>query len=83
VVAAGVLQSLVDATPVCLGHTYLRRFHSLVRPPGLGSGLAPYYLTMCSIPDEVKQDLRWWRQFLLHDAVRSIRVFRDPGPHMG
>jgi hypothetical protein len=71
-VAAGVLQSLVDATPVRLGHTYLRRFHSLVRPPGLGSGLAPY-LTTCSIPDEVKQDLRWWCQFLLHDAGRFAR----------
>ena len=32
-VAAGVLQSLVDATPIRLGHTYLRRFHSMVRPP--------------------------------------------------
>jgi hypothetical protein len=71
-VAAGVLQSLVDATPVRLGHTYLRRFHSLVRPPGLGSGLAPY-LTTCPISDEVKRDLRWWRQFLLHDKGRFAR----------
>jgi hypothetical protein len=45
-VAAGVLQSLVDATPLRLGHTYLRRFHSVVRPPGLGTGLEPY-LTKC------------------------------------
>jgi hypothetical protein len=71
-VAAGVLQSLVDATPVRLGHTYLRRFHSLVRPPGLGNGLAPY-LTTCPISDEVKQDLRWWRQFLLRDSGRFAR----------
>jgi hypothetical protein len=71
-VAAGILQSLVDATPVRLGHTYLRRFHSLVRPPGLGSGLAPY-LTTCPITEEVKQDLHWWRQFLLHDEGRFAR----------
>ena len=71
-VAAGILQSLVDATPVRLGHTYLRRFHSVVRPPGLGSGLAPY-LTTCPLTDEVKQDLRWWRQFLLHDKGRFAR----------
>ena len=51
-------QSLLDATPVHLGHTYLRRLHSLVRPPGLGTGLAPY-LTTCPITGEVKQDLRW------------------------
>ena len=71
-VAAGVLQSLVEATPLRLGHTYLRRFHSLVRPPGLGSGLAPY-LTTCGITDEVKTDLRWWRLFLLHEAGRFAR----------
>ena len=71
-VAAGVLQSLVDATPIRLGHTYLRRFHSLVRPPGLGSGLEPY-LTTCAITDEVKQDLLWWRRFLLHAEGRFAR----------
>jgi hypothetical protein len=71
-VAAGVLQSLVDATPLRLGHTYLRRFHSLIRPPGLGTGLAPY-LTKCQISEEVKRDLRWWRNYLLHDAGRFAR----------
>jgi hypothetical protein len=71
-VAAGVLQSLVGATPIRLGHTYLRRFHSLVRPPGLGNGLAPY-LTTCSVTEEVKDDLRWWWQFLLHDKGRFAR----------
>ena len=46
-VAAGVLQSLVEATPLRLGNTYMRRFHSLVRPPGLGFGLAPYLTKTC------------------------------------
>ena len=32
-VAAGVLQSLVEATPLRLGHTYLRRFHSHIGTP--------------------------------------------------
>jgi hypothetical protein len=69
-VAAGVLQLLVDATPIRLGHTYyLRRFHSLVPPPGLGIGLAPY-LTTCGLTEEVRTDLCWWRQFLLHDEGR-------------
>ena len=71
-VAAGVLQSLVEATPLRLGHTYLRRFHSLVRPPGLGSGLEPY-LTTCCVSDEVKVDLRWWRVFLRHEGGRFSR----------
>jgi hypothetical protein len=41
-VAAGVLESLVEATPLRRGNTYLRRFHSIVRLPGLGLGLDPY-----------------------------------------
>jgi hypothetical protein len=45
---AGVLQSTVDATLVGLGHACLRRFHSLVRPPCLGSGLAPQPLDCLS-----------------------------------
>jgi hypothetical protein len=37
-VIAGTLQSLVEATPHHNGHTKLRRFHTTVRPPGLGTG---------------------------------------------
>ena len=44
-VAAGVLQSLAEATPRQLGNTYLRCFHLLVRPPGLGTSLEPYLTT--------------------------------------
>jgi hypothetical protein len=72
VVAAGVLQLLVDATPIRFGHTYLRKFHSLVRPPGLGGGLEPY-LTKCCLNEEVKVDLRWWRAFLLHEESQFAR----------
>jgi hypothetical protein len=71
-VAAGVLQSLVDATPVRLGHILLRRFHSLVRALLAWGGLEPY-LTTCAITDEVKQDLLWWQQFLLYDEGRFAR----------
>ena len=71
-VAAGVLQSLVEATPRLLGSTYLRRFHSLVHPVGGGTGLAPY-LTRTSITSGVRTDLQWWRAFLLHDEGRFAR----------
>jgi hypothetical protein len=50
----------------------MRRFHSLVRPPGLGNGLEPY-LTTCCVSEGVKEDLRWWREFLLHDGGQSAR----------
>jgi hypothetical protein len=55
-VATGVLQSLVEATPLQLGNTYLRRFHYVVRPSGLGLGLDPY-LTKTRIPHRVRDDL--------------------------
>jgi hypothetical protein len=71
-IAAGVLQSLVEATLLRLGHTYLRRFHSLLRLPGLGSGIEPYY-TRTKVTSLVKKDLLWWRCFLLHEDGRYAR----------
>jgi hypothetical protein len=76
-VAAGTLESLVDATPHRLGSTYLRRFHSVVRPPGLGTGLEPY-LTMAAIPTSVRRkELTWWRNFLRLDRGRQVRSRRS------
>jgi hypothetical protein len=75
-VAAGVLESLVDATPLRLGHTYLRRFHSVVHPPDLGTGAAPYYTT-ATVPPDVKDDLRWWRRNLLLGQGRFARSHRS------
>jgi hypothetical protein len=39
VVAVILLSLLVEATPRCIGHFYLRRFHSLVHPEGGGTGI--------------------------------------------
>ena len=72
-VATGTLESLADATPRRLGHTYLRRLHSVVRPPGLGSGIEPY-LTLTPLPDVVKQkELLWWRHFLLRELKSPVK----------
>jgi hypothetical protein len=71
-VVAGVLQSLVEGTPHRLGHTYLREFHSLVRPPGLGSGADPYY-TRCTLTSTVRHVLEWWKVFLHDGHGRYVR----------
>jgi hypothetical protein len=71
-VAAGVLESLVEATPRRIGHTYLRQFHSVVHPPGIGVGAEPYYTTT-TVPDEVRRDLRWWVTYLEHGNERFAR----------
>jgi hypothetical protein len=55
-VVAGVLESLVEATPSRLGHTYLRRMHLLVHPEGAETGASPYY-TKTSLTVAVLRDL--------------------------
>jgi hypothetical protein len=72
-VAAGVLESLIEATPRRIGHTYLRRMHSVVHPEGLGTGLDPY-LTLTSLPPEVLTDLKWWAIFLKEGGGRYARA---------
>jgi hypothetical protein len=74
-VAAGVLQSLMEATPLRLGHTYLHRFRSVVRPDGLGTRAAPYYTTTV-VPSAVKKDLEWWRGVLQEAGGRFARSRR-------
>jgi hypothetical protein len=62
-VVAGVLESLLEATPRRLGHTHLRYFHSLVHPEGGGTGAAPYH-TSTRLTDTVRAELAWWASFL-------------------
>jgi hypothetical protein len=72
-VAAGILESLVEATPRRIGHTYLRRFHSLVHPEGGGTGIEPY-LTTTSLTPDIRVDLVWWATFLAVGGGRFARV---------
>ncbi len=71
--AAGILESLSEATPRRLGHTYLRHFHSLVHPPGAGTGADPYY-TCTRLSDEVRQEVAWWKDFLVLSQGRIVRL---------
>ena len=54
-VAAGILESLSEATPRRMGHTQLRAFHSLIHPPDSGSGLAPYLTSVCLTEDVIME----------------------------
>jgi hypothetical protein len=62
----------MEATPLRLGHTYLHRLHSVIRPDGLGTGAVPYYTTNV-VPSAVKKDLDWWRGFLQKAGGRLAR----------
>ena len=74
-VVAGVLESLSDATPKRYGHTVLREFHTLVHPPGMGTGMAPY-ITRTKITQKVYDGIRWWKTFLKSGQGRIIRPQR-------
>jgi hypothetical protein len=64
---------MVEATPRRIGHTYLRRFHSLIHPEGGGTGLDPY-LTVTTLPSAVRRDLEWWSTYLLEGGGRYARA---------
>ena len=73
-VVAGVLESLTEATPSRLGHTYLRALHSAIHPEGLVTNV---YYTRTTLSPEIRADLQWWRHVLLADPGRAARTNRS------
>jgi hypothetical protein len=70
-VAVGVLESVVDATPARLGHTCLRSLYDTLHPPNV---LELPYLTSTLLTNANRIDLEWWRQSLLSDACCRCRA---------
>jgi hypothetical protein len=75
-VLAGTLESMVEATPLCLGHTHLRRLHTIIHPEGHSPGAAIYY-TRALLPRLVRPDLQWWLSFLAQGRGRTARSTRS------
>ena len=75
-VVAGTLESVADATPNRLGHTYLRATHALIHPEGHDPGREVYYTT-CTISDSVRREMRWWLSILADDNGRGLRSGRS------
>jgi hypothetical protein len=74
-VVAGTLESVSDATPNRLGHTYLRHTYDLIHQ-GEETGQETYY-TMCTLTPEVRQEMQWWIRILQSNLGRSIRGDRS------
>ena len=78
VVVAGVLESMVDATPARTGHTFLRRLYDAIwateSPPHF-TARDRYYATI-SLPNDAWQDLQWWQRTLQSDFYRQARPSR-------
>ena len=75
-VAAGVLESIAEATPHRIRHTHLRPFHTLVNPSDSGIGIAPYYTSTCLTP-QVYDCLTWWKKCLLLGQGHIVRPSRS------
>ena len=67
-VVAGTLESLADATPSRLGHTYLRSLYNHIHPAGAPLGKDRYY-AYTILPRPVREDLEWWDVLLTQDVA--------------
>ena len=78
VVVTGVLESLVDATPSRLGHTYLRRLYDTVwsTEPAPDATPKDRYYCMVHLGDRGWMDLEWWRIALRSCIARPVRPSR-------
>jgi hypothetical protein len=75
-VIAGTLESMVEATSLCLGHTHLCQMHTIIHPEGHSPGAAIYY-TRALPPRLVRADLQWWLTFLAQGRGRTARSTRS------
>ena len=75
-VIAGTLESVADATPNRLGHTYLRATHSLIHPGGHDPGREIYY-TFARLTEDVLREMSWWGKILAHSGGRRMRSSRS------
>ena len=74
-VITGTLESLAEATPARLGHTYLRRLYHLIHPEE-GGGDSGKYFTYAEIGPGIRADLIWWKTLLEADISRPARPLR-------
>ena len=75
-IVSGVLQSLADATPARLGHTYLRRLYDVIHREGAPEGKEKYY-SYSTLPPGILADLEWWKLILTTDMSRVVRPARS------
>jgi hypothetical protein len=76
-VVVGVLESLVDATPSRIGHTYLQNVQKTLHPKDWSGADLPYY-SFAELSDIDCKDLEMWRWILERNTGRQAR-----GGHSG
>jgi hypothetical protein len=74
-VVVGVLESLVEATPTRIGHTYLRSLQETLHPVGWDGKELPYY-SFARLTDVNMEDLTFWLWLLRTNKGRWARSTR-------
>ena len=75
-VIVGVLESLVEATPTRIGHTYLRHLQGTLHPEGwVGDDLS--YFSYASLSEADVHELDLWSWLLLHNHGRRARATKS------
>jgi hypothetical protein len=75
-VLVGTLESLVEATPGRIGHTYLRSLQGTLHPHGWTGSDLPYYSFAHLSPDD-RAELAFWLWLLQQNPGRYARSFQS------
>jgi hypothetical protein len=76
VVVVGVLESIVEATPSRVGHTYLWHLHTILHPAGWDGNDLPYF-SFTSLDERSIQDLTLWKRLLNLNKGRRARATKS------
>jgi hypothetical protein len=75
-VLVGVLESLIEATPDCIGHTYLRLLQATLHPCDWQGDDLPYF-SFTTLSDADLEGLDFWTHLLESDTGRHARLDRS------
>jgi hypothetical protein len=75
-VVVGVLESLVEATPTCVGHTFLQHLHENLHPHDWEDSDLPYF-SLTTLDERDIRDLNLWKWLLQHNEGRSARAAKS------
>jgi hypothetical protein len=76
-VVAGVLESMVEATPSRVGHTYLRHLHTVLYPVDWDGSDLPFYSFTSSLDDRSIKDLNLWKWLLIRNEGQRARATKS------
>jgi hypothetical protein len=75
-VVVGILESMVEATPARVGHTYLHHLHTILHPLDWDGSDLPYF-SFTSLDERSTRDLHLWKWLLTHNDGWRARAIKS------